>query len=235
MKPFIFTARNGVHIIDLEKTQAKLEEAAAFLQEIVGAGGAVLFVGTKKQGQPLIKAAAESCGMPYVTERWLGGTFTNFANIHRLIKKYLNLKEQQSTGELAKYTKKEQSEFNKEIKKLEQSLSGLTSLNKLPSAVFVLDLKKDKTALQEARKKNIPVIAICDTNVNPELVNYPIPGNDDATKSIALLVNYLAAVIKETIESMAKQPKEVKEKEAKETKEVKVKAKAKTKEEAGQE
>ncbi|MFA6427998.1 MAG: 30S ribosomal protein S2 [Candidatus Buchananbacteria bacterium] len=197
MKPYIFATRNGIHIIDLEKTQAKLNEATSFIQKLVSTGGVLLFVGTKKQGKGLVKAAAESCGMPYVVERWLGGIFTNFANINRLVKKYLGLIDQQNSGALAKYTKKEQSQFQKEIKKLQTFLSGLTTLNKLPQAVFILDLKKDKTALNEARKKKIPVIAICDTNVNPDLVDYPIPANDDAVKAIALITNYLALAVNE--------------------------------------
>lgn len=197
MKPYIFSSRNGIHIIDLEKTQAKMTEAANFIQTIVSAGGVLLFVGTKKQGKAIVRAAAENCGMPYVVERWLGGTFTNFANINRLVKKYLSLIDQLNSGALAKYTKKEQSQFQKEINKLQIFLSGLTTLNKMPQAVFILDLKNDKTALAEARKKGVPVIAICDSNVNPEMVDYPIPANDDATKSITLLLNFLAAAVNE--------------------------------------
>jgi len=197
MKPYLFTERNGIYIIDLEKTLQKLEEAAAYAKKIAMGGGLVLFVGTKKQGQKILEKYAKECGMPYVTERWVGGFFTNFSNVSKLIKKYKSLKEQKESGALQKYTKKEQSDFAKEIEKLEKIVGGLTEVNKLPEAIFVLDAKKEKTAIAEARKRKISIIGFCDANTNPELLDYPIPANDDAVKSIDIITRAMSEAIKE--------------------------------------
>ena len=160
-------------------------------------GGLVLFVGTKKQGQKILEKYAKDCGMPFVTERWVGGFFTNFINVSKLIKKYKSLKEQKESGALHKYTKKEQSDFGKEIEKLQKTVGGLTEVNKLPEAIFVLDAKKEKTAIAEARKKKIAIVGFCDANTNPELLDYPIPANDDAVKSIDIITKTIAEAIKE--------------------------------------
>ena len=197
MKPFIFMSKNGFHIIDLEQTQVKLGEALEFVKTIASNGGTVLFLGTKKQAQPIIVKAAKSCGMPYITERWLGGTLTNFTAISKVINKYRRLKEQKAKGELAKYTKKEQLEFDKEISKLQQSVGGIANLKKIPDAIFISDLKKEKTAVAEANNLHIPVVAICDTNVNPEKAQYPIPANDDAVKSIEIICQTMSEAIVE--------------------------------------
>lgn len=196
MKPYIFTAKSGFHIINLEQTQEKLTEALAFVDKVVSNGGTILFLATKKQAQKIVEKHAKDCGMPFITERWLGGTFTNFAEISRLIKKYSSLKKQQETGELSKYTKKERLEIEREINKLHQIVGGIESMSKVPDAIFVIDLKKEKTAVAEAMKKNIPIIAMCDTNVNPDKVNYVIPANDDAVKSIELITSLIAEEIK---------------------------------------
>ncbi|MFA6918881.1 MAG: 30S ribosomal protein S2 [Patescibacteria group bacterium] len=196
-KEFIFIERGGVHIIDLEKTLEKLTQAIEFVQKVVRNGGTVLFIGTKRQGQDMIKKYALECGMPYVNERWVGGFFTNFPNVSKLIKRYRNLKEQKESGALQKYTKKEQVEFNKEIEKLDKIVGGLGDMTKVPDAVFILDVKREKTAITEAKKKKVPAVGFCDTNTNPELLNYPIPANDDAINSIDIIIKTVAAAIKE--------------------------------------
>lgn len=214
MKPYIFTSRNGIHIIDLEKTQAKLAEAAAFLKGIAKRGGVVLFVGTKRQAKDIVRSAAESVGMPSVTERWIGGLLTNFETIIKSTRKFKSLESQAASGEFAKYTKKEQLEFRREIERLRELVGGIVSLERLPDAVFFVDLRKEKTALAEARKMKVPTVAIADTNTNPEAVAYPIPANDDATKSIDLIVNLMAEAIREGLderatEALAKEKAEV--------------------------
>jgi len=196
MKPFIFTSRKGVYVIDLTKTQPRLEAALNFIKKLVSESKVILFVGTKNQVKNPLKKMAEEASMPYVSEKWLGGCLTNFYIIKKTKKKYQDLVDKRQTGKLEKYTKKERVDFDKEIGWLEIKVGGLTSLNKLPDALFVWDIKKEKTAVEEARKKNIPIIAVCDTNVNPEPINYIIPANDDATKTIKLIL----ALVREAIE-----------------------------------
>ncbi len=197
MEPFIFTSRKGVHIIDLTKTQKKLEEALNYLKKIASENKQILLVGTKVQVKKPLKNVAEEVGMPYVAERWLGGFLTNFDVIRGLIRKYKDLTEKKQAGKLEKYTKKEQLNFDREIAKLETSVGGLKNLTKVPDVIFIWDIKKEKTALTEAKKKNIPVVAICDTNVNPKNVNYIIPANDDATKTIKMVLNLVKEAITE--------------------------------------
>ena len=204
MKPYIFTAKSGFHIINLELTQEKLAEALAFVRKLVANGGTVLFLGTKKQAQPIIAKYAKDCQMPYVIERWLGGTFTNFPEISRVVKKFTELKRKKATGQLDKYTKKEKLEFDKEIEKLEKMVGGIETLAKVPDALFVCDVKKEKTAVEEAIRKNIPIVAICDTNVNPDKINYCIPANDDAIKSIDLITGLVAQAVKAGAEEKGK-------------------------------
>ncbi len=197
---FIFIERGGVHIIDLEKTLEKLEIAVNQLQKIVSEGGNVLFIGTKSQGKDMIKKYAELAGMPYINERWVGGLFTNFANVSKLIKKYRSLKEQKETGALGKYTKNEQVKFTKEIQRLEKIVGGLGDMSKIPEAVFILDAKREKTAVEEAKKRKVAVFGFCDTNINPNIFNYPIPANDDAVNSINLVLKTVSEAIKEAKE-----------------------------------
>lgn len=199
MKPFIFGQKNSIHIINLEKTIEMIEKAVEFIIKIVGGGGTILFVGTKKQAQPIIEKYAKECNMPYVTDRWLGGTFTNFTEVRKLVQHYISLKERKEKGELAKYTKKEQLDFEREINKLERYIIGLVHLKKLPDAVFFVDIKTDETALREAHKKQIPIISICDTNVNPDPVTYPIAANDDGIKSLELITSIIAKAVQEGI------------------------------------
>jgi small subunit ribosomal protein S2 len=197
MAPYIFGVRSNIHIINLEITAQKLKEALDFLRNEAAAGKVVLFVGTKSQTKEVIKKYALECGMPYVNSRWLGGTFTNFETIKKLIQKFKDLKARQASGELAKYTKKEQLQFQKEIDDLNESIGGIESLEKLPDVVFILDVREEKTAVKEALRKKIPVVAVCDTNVNPEGIDYVIPANDDAVRAIEMITRLVAEAIKE--------------------------------------
>lgn len=197
MIPYIFGIRNGIHIIDLEKTSKCLEEAVVFISKVLENNGRILFVGTKRQASEIIEKNAQLCRMPYVNKRWLGGTVTNFSIIYKLIKKYKDLKHKRDNKKLLKYTKKERLNFDREIERLDGLVGGIETLDKLPDAIFILDIKKEKNALKEAKTKGIPVIAICDTNVDPTNVAYPIPANDDATRSIACITEYISRVIVE--------------------------------------
>jgi small subunit ribosomal protein S2 len=204
MAPFIFTAKNGIHVINLEETQKQLSEAAKFVTDLTLRGANILFLGTKKQAQKIVKDAAVSCGMPYVVSRWLGGTLTNASSILNLVKKYRRYVEERDNGKLSRYTKKEQLLIIREIANLEEVIGGISSLDKIPDAIFIVDIKEEKTAIAEAMVKKVPVVAICDTNVNPDKVAYPIAGNDDATSSIKILVEFIASVIKEAKDSIKK-------------------------------
>jgi small subunit ribosomal protein S2 len=197
MKPFLFGHRHGVHIIDLEETRKALEKAMAFAKSTTQRGGLVLFVGTKKQAASIVEREAKAASMPYVNNRWLGGTLTNFSVIVQQIRKLKDLKRKQERGELAKYTKLEQLRFSEEIERLEESVGGIQELTRIPEAVFILDVRKDKTALEEARRRGVKIIAVCDSNVNPNLVDFGIPANDDAVKAIELVAKLMAEACKE--------------------------------------
>ena len=198
MEPYIFTEKNGIHIINLEKTAELLAKALGFVRDTVAAGGTVVLVGTKDQAKEYIARAGIETGMPYVNRRWLGGTFTNFRMLkENLLGQYLDLKGKKERGELGKYTKKEQLEFTNKIADMEKKIGGISSLNKLPEAVFILDIRKEVTAFTEAKETGVPIVAVCDSNVNPDGVAYPIPSNDDAVKTIELLVTLVTEAIKE--------------------------------------
>ena len=198
MNQFIHGSRNGVHIIDLEKTTSQLKIALDFVSGVVGRGGKVLFLGTKPQMQKYVKEAAESCGMPYVTGRWLGGTLTNFGEIQKKIKRLATLKRMKETGELAKkYNKREQLTFAREIEELEEKIGGISTLDKVPSALLVFDVRNEMTAIREANRIGVPIVAICDTNVNPDVATHCVPANDDAVKSIALMTALFSEAVKE--------------------------------------
>jgi small subunit ribosomal protein S2 len=197
MKPFIFGERKGVHIIDLIKSREQLEKSLGYMSDISARGGKILFVGTKAQVKGLLKKVAKETEMPYVCEHWLGGTMTNFPVIKKNVKKYKDLIEKQGEGKLSKYTKKEQLQFSRQIAKLELSVGGLVDLNAMPDAVFIWDIKNEKTALAEAKKKLIPIIAVCDTNVDPSGIAYVIPANDDASKTIKLVFDLIREAINE--------------------------------------
>lgn len=198
MAPFLFGVRNGVHVIDLEETQKKLVTALAFLKQSAAEGKIILFVGTKDQAKDIVQKYAIECEMPYVTERWLGGLLTNYTTINALLKKFRKLKADQVSGELAsKYTKSEVLKFSKYIQKMEKTLSGLVHLERKPDVLFLVDIKKEKTALREAMATGVKTVAFCDSNVNPEAIDYIIPANDDASKSIELITHLASEAIKE--------------------------------------
>lgn len=197
MEPYIFGTRNDVHIIDLEKTLAELIKASEYVRDLVAAGGSIVFVGTKSQAQEIIKRVALDCGMPYVCGRWLGGTLTNWIQLHGRVRYYLDLKKKQETGELQKYTKKEQLLFSREVDDLGEKFDGVATLERMPQALFVIDVKHEKTAVSEANQTNVPVVALCDTNVDPAGVAYRIPGNDDAVRSIELFTKAMGEAVKE--------------------------------------
>lgn len=193
MKRFIFDSRNSIHIIDLGQTLTLLGEACDFLQKTVTNGGRVLFVGTKKQAQEAIKEAAKACGQFYVTERWLGGTLTNLKTIRRSIGKMRHIEKMESDGSMNEYVKQEQSMLRRELNRLYKNLDGLRDMSSLPDAMFVIDVKREHNAVAEARRLNIPIVAIVDTNCDPDQVDYPIPGNDDAIRSIRVILNAIVA------------------------------------------
>jgi len=196
MKPYLFGVRNTVHIIDLEKTARKLEEALNFIQKLISEEKILMIVGTKIQAKELVKKIAQDCGLPYVSERWVGGTFTNFEIIKKRIDYFKDLERKKIQKEFEKYTKKEQAKIEEELNDLEIKFGGIKNLEKIPDAILVLDMKKDKVAIAEARKKGIKIIAIADTNVDPDWADYPIPGNDDAISSIKYILEKVAEVIK---------------------------------------
>jgi small subunit ribosomal protein S2 len=191
MKPFIFAARNGIYIIDLSKTLNALEQAKRKVREIVQSGKSILFVGTKKQAKEVILSEAPRCGGFFVTERWLGGMLTNFNTIKNSIKKLKDIERMKTDGTLEKFTKKERSNIEHEAEKLNKVLSGIKEMNFLPGLVVVVDAKKEKIAVAEARKLNIPIIGIIDTNADPDPIDFPIAANDDAIKSIRILMHQL--------------------------------------------
>jgi len=195
MKRYIFTERNGIYILDLQKTMYGIESAYKFVRDLVAGGGTILFVATKKQMQEAVEDQANRCGMPYVNFRWLGGMLTNFRTIHDRIKRMRELDEMISTDALSALPKKEALRLTRERDKLARNLSGLISLDKAPDAVFILDTKKEEIAVREARKLGIPVVAILDTNCDPDDVDYAIPGNDDAIRSGALLTRIVADAV----------------------------------------
>lgn len=195
MQPYIFGTRNNVHIVDVEKTAEQLERATAFAGAIASRGGTVLFVGTKPQAQDIVEKYAKACSMPYVNTRWLGGTLTNFPQLQRLIRHYLDLKDKAAKGELKKYTKFEQVQFDREIAELEGKIGGISTLTRLPDALFILDARHEKTAVREAQTVGVPMIALVDTNVNPMGIKIVIPGNDDAVGSLDLVCRTLADAI----------------------------------------
>ena len=195
MAEYIFQARNGIHIIDLQKTSKKLDEAYSFLKEQVEEGKSVLFVGTKKQAQECVKEAAEKCGMFYVNQRWLGGTLTNFKTIRKRIERLTKLEEMQADGTFDVLPKKEVILLKKEMEKLEKNLGGIKNMEELPGVMFIVDPKKERIGILEARKLGIPVIGLVDTNCNPEDVDYAIPGNDDAIRAVALIADCMANAV----------------------------------------
>jgi small subunit ribosomal protein S2 len=197
MKPYIFTDRNGVHIINLEETQKQLESTLAAVKQMASEGKTILFISTKPQAREIVKAAAIAAGAPYLVDRWLGGLLTNFVELKKLIKSYINLKEQQVSGELERYTKKEQLDIAKDLEKKDETLAGLTSLERMPDVLFIPAMQREKTAVAEARRMGVTIVAVCDTNANPTYADYVIPANDDAVRSIEMIVGLVRDAVKE--------------------------------------
>jgi small subunit ribosomal protein S2 len=197
MRPFIFGERNGIHILDLRQTLERLEEAHTFVKDTTAAGGNVLFVGTKKQAQGAIKEAADTAGMPYVNHRWLGGMLTNFQTISKRIRYMLELESMESSGEMNALPKKERLRLRRELGKLQAVLGGVRDLTRVPDAVFIIDVKTEHIAVAEAARLGVPIIAIVDTNCDPDNIDMVIPGNDDAIRSSQLLSRIIADAAKE--------------------------------------
>jgi small subunit ribosomal protein S2 len=213
MKPYIFMEKNGIHIIDLKKTQSLLHESAEHLQKLVSEGKRVLFVGTKKQAKNIIETEARRCEMNWVSERWLGGMLTNFSTIRKSVKRLNNIEKQESDGTFDKITKKERLFLTREKLKLKKVLEGVETMSRLPGALFIVDIKKESIAVQEAHRLKIPVFAIVDTNCDPDEVDHLIPANDDAVKTVEVIVKSMADAV---LEGSAK-AKEIKAEEAAET------------------
>jgi len=208
MKKFIFTARNGIYIIDLKKTLMSIQRACGMLSEVISAGEKVLFVGTKKQAKVVIKDEAKRCNQYFIIERWLGGTLTNFQTIKMNIKRLKNLEKMSEDGHYQNITKKETLKLDKERARLEKFLSGIKEMYKLPAALIVIDAKKEKIAVAEANKLKIPVVAIIDTNTDPDPIDYPIAANDDAIKSISVIMRALTNTILEAKASLDEETSE---------------------------
>lgn len=212
MKSYIFTKRNGIHIIDLEQTASLLEKACQFAQGVAEEGGVVLFVGTKKQSQETTEQEAQRCGMPYVNQRWLGGTLTNFATIQSRIDHLVRLEDQKARGEFARLPKKEALKLQEEITRLNRQMGGVKEMTSLPNAMFIVDPTKERIALAEARRVGIPVIAMVDTNCNPDEIDYAIPANDDAIRAVRLISSKIAdAVIEGKLGELPAEPVETEE------------------------
>src|SRR2546426_116281 len=204
MQKYIFGERNGIYIIDLQKTLKKVREAYAFVRDLAAGGGTVLFVGTKKQAQETVFEEATRCGMFYVNQRWLGGTLTNFATIRKSIARLKKLEEMKETGEFERVPKKEALELDREREKLEKALVGIKAMEQLPSSVFIIDPRKEKIAVAEAQRLGIPIVAIVDTNCDPSGIDYPIPGNDDAIRAVRLITSRIADAVNEGRGTLAK-------------------------------
>jgi len=196
MEQYIFTTRNNIHIIDLEKTYNKLKEALNFIENIKKKNGTIVFVGTKIAVKEITKKTAEECKVFYVTERWIGGTLTNFAVISKRLEHFRDLEGKRKKGELKKYVKKEQHEFDVQLQKLERQFGGIKNMIKIPDALLIVDTYKEKLAVKEARMKNVPIIGLCDTNADPTIIDYPIPMNDDSISSLKLILGTIAKVLK---------------------------------------
>ena len=197
MKKYIFTKRNGIHIIDLEQTAVMLDKACQYVKQLVAGGGKILFVGTKKQAQEIIGEEAKRCGMFYINTRWIGGVLTNFSTIQSRIDHLVRLEDQQARGELNRLPKKEAQNLSEEIIRLNKQMGGYKEMTSLPDALFVIDPAKELIALAEARRVGIPIVSVVDTNCNPDVVDYPIPANDDAIRAIKLMVTKIADAVLE--------------------------------------
>ena len=211
MKQYVYAEKGGIHIIDLQKTLFYTQKALSFLEKVTSKGGRVIFVGTKTQAVDIVKKAAEDCGQFYVTKRWLGGTLTNFQTIKASIDRMKKIQQMKEKFDLNRYSKKERGRIEKEYLKLDEYLHGIKDMKDVPAALFVIDIRKEKIAVAEARRLNIPVVAIVDTNCDPRSVDYPIPGNDDATRSIQFFINFAREACKAGTEKWEKEARYSKE------------------------
>jgi small subunit ribosomal protein S2 len=198
MRPFIFGKRNGIYIVDLQKTLQLFEEASAFVRDVASSGGTVLFVGTKRQAQDVVREEATRCGMSYVATRWLGGTLTNFSTVRKSVERFKEIERQLATED-SQLTKKERGTLERERAKMEKNLGGIREMESLPEAIFVIDTNHEHNAVHEANRLGIPVVAVVDTNCDPDLVDYPIPGNDDAIRAIKLFTSRVADSVLEGV------------------------------------
>ena len=227
MTPYVFMEKNGIHIIDLNKSVAKIEEAASAMKQIVKSGKNILFVATKKQAKDIVAEKVKKINMPYITERWPGGLLTNFVTIRKAVKKMDTIDKMNEDGTIDTLSKRERLQISRTREKLERNLGSISKMNRIPSAIFVVDIHKERIAVAEAKKLNIPTFAMVDTNSDPNLVEFPIPSNDDATKSIECIVEILTAAVAEGLEEKNKadeqkameNAKKVKAKKAKQEKE----------------
>jgi small subunit ribosomal protein S2 len=199
MRPYIFTERNGIHIIDLQQTVGRLAVALDFVRDVAASGEQVLFVGTKKQAQEAIESEARRCGMPFVTNRWLGGTLTNFATIQRRIDYLVRQEEARVRGDFHRLHKKEALKIDKEIEKLNRHVGGIKQMSRVPGALYIIDPALEDIAVAEARRVGVPIVAMCDTNCDPDLIDYPIPSNDDAIRAVKLITGRVADAVLEGI------------------------------------
>lgn len=218
MAPYIFMERNGIHVIDLNRTLVAIEDASKALSQIVRTGRKILFVATKKQAKEFVAGEAKRLNMPYVTERWLGGMLTNFATIRRSLKKMSGMEKKMKDDSFKNFAKRERLMVAREKDKLEKVLGGISDLTRLPAALFVVDIKREHIAVKEAQKLNIPVFAVVDTNSNPELVDFPIPGNDDAFKSISIITKAVGAAVERGLNERLKDKEEARLKQEEENK-----------------
>lgn len=219
MAPYIFMERNGIHVIDLNKTAAKLEEARDAIRKIAASGKKILFVATKKQAKEILVNQMDGLNMPYITERWPGGLLTNFITIRKAVKKMSNIDKMIQDGTFETLSKRERLQVTRQRAKLEKNLGSISEMNRIPGAIFIVDVRKEHIAVEEAKKLNIPTFGLVDTNSNPNLVDFPIPGNDDASKSINIILQYITEAVKEGL-SARKSDKKDGEEEGVEVEEV---------------
>ncbi len=206
MRQFIYGVRHGIHIVDLEQTTKQLERALLFIREVAARGGSVMFVSLKKQANDVVRETAQRTNMPFIVERWLGGVFTNWGVISKLIQRLDRLEAERDSGAWSHYTKKEQLDLQKDLQKLHESVGGVRNLTRVPDVVFIIGVREGKNALREAKKVNVPVVALTDTDTNPAMVDYLIPGNDDALRSIQLMVELVGDAIEEGKERYQESP-----------------------------
>jgi small subunit ribosomal protein S2 len=228
MSPYVFMERNGIHIIDLNKSVAKIEEAASAMKQIAKSGKNILFVATKKQAKNIVAEKVQRINMPYITERWPGGLLTNFVTIRKAVKKMDTIDKMKEDGTIDTLSKRERLQISRTREKLERNLGSISKMNRIPSAIFVVDINKEYIAVAEARKLNIPTFAMVDTNSDPNLVEFPIPANDDATKSIECIMEIITNAVAEGLEE---KNKEVEQKAMENAKKLKAKKEKQTKEE----